>query len=372
MFEGKLKDFSGIIVVLLLITLIGFTSCKKAENVIEVGVVLPLTGQQSYFGERAKQGLGIALSKINKKLEKRNERIHLVYGDSKGSNKEAVTVANKLLSVDNVPFIISLFPTCPAINGVTKNENVLHFACDMHPSVHEPENTFRIYPSQISEADKIIKYTKQVSAKKVAVLYLPTKGFQEEVKEYMVPELKSLDCKIMEETIPFNVKDIRSQALKIKEFKPDLIVLLILPNFHEVVLSGLNEVNLLKSSKVIGSISFLYSQAPEDLYEGIVFVAPDINLKEAVLDSSFEQNFYKKYNKKPGNVAAFVHDNLLILGDAIVENGNTPDKVKEFLINKETFSGVTGKIKIKENGDSEIPLTFGIIKSGKRNLLKFK
>ena len=90
-----MKCFLSLFLVVAIIFLI--TSCTtptgeviKEDEVIKIGVVLPLTGTAANYGIDTKKGIDLALEEINK-VGVYGKRIDLIYEDDKCKAKEALS-----------------------------------------------------------------------------------------------------------------------------------------------------------------------------------------------------------------------------------------------------------------------------------------
>ena len=160
----------------------------KSENqeqttktvIYKIGAVLPLSGSQSYFGVESRTGIEHALAELKDELAGKDIDLRVIYEDSQNIPDKTANAAINLLNVKKVNCLISLFPMCPVANGVTQNsKDVLHLAATMSPGIVTPENTIRIYPSQVEEAQKMIEYMKSIQAKKAAIFHLSVKAHEE-------------------------------------------------------------------------------------------------------------------------------------------------------------------------------------------------
>ncbi len=77
-----------------------FTQCRKADTAL-IGVDLPLTGAYEYWGKEFKAGAEI--------YSVQHPEVKIVFEDNQRVPDNAVTVANKLISIDKVDALVSLF-----------------------------------------------------------------------------------------------------------------------------------------------------------------------------------------------------------------------------------------------------------------------
>lgn len=97
-----LKNLVGITVVLVLLISL-FTSAESSNTkTIRLGVNLELSGSVAQFGQRNLEGLKMAIEEINSKGGVLGKKIELVIYDNKSDKTEALNVATKLATKENV------------------------------------------------------------------------------------------------------------------------------------------------------------------------------------------------------------------------------------------------------------------------------
>ncbi|MEI7480283.1 MAG: ABC transporter substrate-binding protein, partial [bacterium] len=95
----------GIIVIL--VVLVVYLSIPKVDKSdIKIGFVAPLTGDVASIGQGMKTAAELAVSEINNNGGINGRLIKLITEDGKCDGKEAVTVVNKLIKMDNVTAIV--------------------------------------------------------------------------------------------------------------------------------------------------------------------------------------------------------------------------------------------------------------------------
>lgn len=344
-------------------------------KIFKIGAILPLTGAQAYFGEEAKAGIMFAEKELKEEVKKKGIELEVIYEDSQNVPDQAAIAANKLLNINKANCLISLFPMCPVVNGVTQGKNVLHLAAIMSSDISNPKNTIKIYPGHVEEAQKMIAYMEFVRAQKVAIFHLTVKDQEEMVHSNIIPSLEKTGVEFITETMAFTDVDAKAQMQKIKNFKPDLLMIILLPDFHQKVFKSLYDVGFLsKDVKIIGNISFLYTtDTPKEWLEDVVFLAPKHFIGGVDLPKEFTENFKKEYNQYPTIVSTFLYINVNILGEALLNGKTSSQDIINFLTTTKTkFETVVGEIKILHDGDCTVPLDYGVIKNGKRLIYRWK
>ena len=76
------------------------------EEVIKIGVILPLTGNAAVYGLSAKEGIDLSLEDINNTGGINGKTIQMIYEDSQCDSTKAVSAAHKLINIDKVQIII--------------------------------------------------------------------------------------------------------------------------------------------------------------------------------------------------------------------------------------------------------------------------
>lgn len=86
----------GFIFILLL-----FVQCAKEEKNVTIGINVPLTGSYAWWGNEFKEGVDIFSAK--------SSELNVVFEDNHGKPNDAVASANKLLNLNKVDALITLF-----------------------------------------------------------------------------------------------------------------------------------------------------------------------------------------------------------------------------------------------------------------------
>ena len=99
------KGLIGFIAMFAMAATVGLSSAKAD---ITIAVAGPMTGQYASFGEQFVHGAKMAVADINAKGGVLGQKIKLIIGDDACDPKQAVAVANKLVS-DGVKFVAGHF-----------------------------------------------------------------------------------------------------------------------------------------------------------------------------------------------------------------------------------------------------------------------
>lgn len=158
------------ILLLLSLCLFVFFACQE-KSAIRVGVILPLTGPASEIGNNILDGIIIA-SEYYDSISP--QKLKLIVEDSKLDAKQAMSSANKLITVDKVDAIIGLASSTEALVVAPvceKNKVVMISSTASTPLLSDAgDYIFRIYPSDVYDSKVLAEYAKEI--KKVSILYL--------------------------------------------------------------------------------------------------------------------------------------------------------------------------------------------------------
>ena len=106
--KSKMKRIVAIIMILVMT--IAFAGCSntdaKANEVIKLGVIGPITGDYSMYGSAVAEGAKLAAMEINAAGGINGSDIEIIAYDSKGDKTEAVNAYNRLRDQDGIVGLI--------------------------------------------------------------------------------------------------------------------------------------------------------------------------------------------------------------------------------------------------------------------------
>ncbi len=104
---------------------------ETEEGIIRMGAVLPLSGASAESGIACQQGLELAVAELNENggiaMNGKNYQIELICEDDTGSPDQSVSVATKLIEMDNVSVVFSSCLSSCAL--------AIMDICDQYPDV---------------------------------------------------------------------------------------------------------------------------------------------------------------------------------------------------------------------------------------------
>jgi ABC-type branched-subunit amino acid transport system substrate-binding protein len=98
--------FALISIIIAVLLVFSFGCAKKVDKEINIGIIVPLTGDAAVYGNALKKGLDLAVDEINKTGGIKGKKVSLIYEDSQADPKTAISAFNKLVTVNKVSLII--------------------------------------------------------------------------------------------------------------------------------------------------------------------------------------------------------------------------------------------------------------------------
>lgn len=344
-----------LVAVLLPCFVLGFgLQAVAAEQEIKIGVVFPLTGEGSWWGLNARDGVLLAAEEINAEGGIHGKLIKPIFEDGKCSGKEAVSAFKKLVSVDHVSAVIGEIcdTATNAMAPIAQSKQIVLIT----PGSEAPSITigrdfvFRLWVPNDRQGRLMAHFArKHLKAKKAAVLAInndygiPLAGAFEKEFRLLGGEISG------SQSYPMGVQDLKPQLLRLKLGTPELLYL---AGHHSDGVLAVNQMAELGIELQVLGVSALNSK--EGFFEPLGKRAEGIILCDLVDNSTkkFRARYRRRFGKEwPGvsGTIATAYDALAILGEAIKHVGNDSREIRNFLAEIDGYQGVSGKITFDEH-----------------------
>lgn len=336
----------------------------KDDQEIKIGVNLELSGAVSAYGIQEKEGIELAVKKINDDGGILGKKIKLVIKDNKSETGEAVSVAASLTN-DGVVAIIG-----PATSGATK-ATIPNLTKAQVPAI-TPSGTddaitvvndkvqefiFRTCYQDSFQGSILAKYASDNLGGKKAVIIGDNssdygKGLTKAFKDTFTGEV------VANENFVEKDKDFKATLTKIKDKEFDFIYI---PGYYTeagLIIKQAREMGI--TQPILGADGF---SDPK-----LVEIAGAENVNEVYYTSHFSENapatdkvegFVKDFkaeykDKTPSSFNALAYDSVYMLKDAIEAAGEADSvKIKDELAKLKDFVGVTGKMSMDKDHNPE-------------------
>lgn len=340
-------------VLFVLFPLISVTSSAYADEVIVIGALLPLTGDLGYVGEDIRRGIELGLDEVNPQ----GAKLKMIYEDTRHQTKDAVSGARKLLDVEHVDILISLWDMSDPVAPIAEQKRVPHLCIRWNPHIAEKfEYTSTFETTYISYVASQIKLLKALGVKSVALATEEAQGWILAAAEF---RKRAGDAGIevfAEEQYPADTKDYRSIVTKLLAKNPDMIVTNAFQPGLDLLIKKIREQR--PAQRITG---YFETYNPLSFVESMPFVAQnDVSV-------SFREIFKSKYGEEFKARAPHGYD-LIRMISAIYEKAGRKLSGKEFIdrfAKIKNYSGATGVLSANATKNIENEPVWMIVKDGK-------
>lgn len=324
-----------------LVALLGFcVSCERtpkptSNDVIKVGVILPLSGEVASYGNDCRDG--ILFARIYDSLN-----VEYVFEDSKGDPKTAIAAFNKLTTMDKVDYVIGdMFSnTTLSIAPLAKKQQKLLVSPTASSKDISKDNIYAlsVFPCESYESIMVADFVK-ARYSKVGVLYEKVSAAQT-MRDAYISEFEP-ERIVFDEAFESSINSFLDIVYKIKNSGCESVYLITYTNNAIKFLSQMKEVGL--SVDLIGQ-SALYDPSLlvhlSDYRADFYLTGPLFNMTNLdEMSKTFIEEYMTVYNKEPnqmssqGYVAAVVANDLF---GFVKSNDYSKDRILDY---RNTFFG---------------------------------
>lgn len=360
-----------------------FTGCggeEKAadQNVVKVGVFLPLTGDNAAGGELELRGIKLANQLHPEVLGK---KVELVVADNKSDKAEAASVAARLIEKDKVSVLVGSYGSSlsMAAGNIVKENKVpaVGTSCTNPQVTANNDYYFRACFIDPFQGKVMAEYAHQNGFKKVAIVQEVSNDYSVGLAKFFREEFVKLtgDENSIVDVANYQTgdKDFTAILTNIKALNPDAVFA---PgNFTESAL-------LVKQARQLGIDAQFMGGDTWETQEFIDVGGKDV--EGVALSTAFDREkasteeakkfldaYTKEYNGEPSALTAMAYDAYLIAVSGIEKAGTTTDtvKIRDAIAATKDLECVTGMTTLDENGD---PIKGVVIKTVKDGKFTFK
>jgi branched-chain amino acid transport system substrate-binding protein len=344
---------------------------------LKIGLQAPMTGDNAQYGEVMRKGVAEAIDEINAAGGVNGLKLELVVGDDKATPAEAVSVVQRMLTLDKVAAVIGGFNSSPTLAAMpaTQQAKTIHFTMGASPKLTEAGDPYMfraILTDAPMTADLVNYATKDMGLKKIAVMKENT-DYGVSLSDLFKSQVEANGAQVVTvESYNPGDKDFTAQLSKIKSLNPDAIMVAGLYNEAGLIAQQAKRLGL--QTKFLGSdgvSSPALVQVGGDAVEGFTFVSAfDPNYQDPKVQA-FVKNYQAKYNEKPEAYSAISYDAMQVVADAIkragIKSADLTDADREALqkaMAASNYQGVTGPFKFDQKGDLTKGLFIQDVKNG--------
>ena len=301
------------------------------------GVSGPLTGQNAQYGAQWKAGFDLALEQINAAGGIHGRPLQYVFEDSQSDPRQAVAIAQKFVADRRILIELGDFssPASMAASPIYQRAGLVQLGfTNSHPDFTKGGDF--IWSPSVSQADAqpllADLAVKTEGFKRVAVLYLNT-DWGRTSKDVFVTAAKQRGAQVVAtEGYQPDEKDFRSTLVRVRDAKPDGIVLISYYADGALIAGQLRATGI---QLPIVAASSVYS--PKFLELGATAVNgvatnttffPDEPRPEV---QTFVKQFRAKYQRDPDAFNAFAYDAVILAAEALKAGGTDRRAIRDAL-----------------------------------------
>jgi|GEM_PF-383968 len=356
-----------------------------------VGVILPLSGPYKPFGEKALEGIRLALK--DKESREKLPLVSLVIRDSRGNPLEAEKAVEDLVKTEKVIAIIGPLLSMTVDRASRKAQQLkvpLISLAQKESASLKGEFVFQNSLTPMEQVQRLVAFSlKELELRTYAVFY-SSSPYGLHFKNIFNQEIARMGGKVLGTVVYqeeqtdfrqeikgfFRVEDIHKQEgtkKKEEEFKQGLSVDgLFIPDTHDRVGTILSQMAYfdIKGTTFLGTNAWngpgLFSTGGKSA-EGATFV--DAFLKDDLRVKNFVDEFQKEYKRPPETLEAICYDGTKYLKEILQSKSpSSPSELKEELRKFHPFQGVSGLKGFKEDGKAIRTLSILRVKNGQIEL----
>jgi len=344
--RGMIAAFAA---VMSLVSAPAFAQAASGEPVT-IGVSGPLTGQNAQYGAQWKKGFDLALDEINGHGGVQGGRpLQYVFEDSQADPRQTVAIAQKFVSDPKIVVELGDFSSTAsmAASSIYQRAGLVQFGfTNSHPKFTQGGDF--IWSNSVSQADeqpRLAKYAADLGFKHVAVLYLNTDWGR--ASQNLFGEAAKADGLevVASEGYQPDEKDFRSTLVRVRDAKPDAIVLISYYADGALISRQIRDVGFttpIVASSSIYSPKFLElaGDAANGVFTSANFFPGDTHPEV----QTFVNKFRAKYGEEPDTFNAVAYDTIVLIAAVIDKYGVDRTAIRDGLASiKDVPSVIFGK-----------------------------
>lgn len=230
------RRWSFVIFLSTLPAVLSTTGCGPKEKVTKIAVALPLTGDIAALGQGLKRSMVMALEEAQQAHRFPDYKVELVAFDDRSDPKEAVDVANRIVSDPNVVAVVGHFNSgcsIPASQVYARHHVVMVSPAasnpkltlqQLDPSWRHPKAIFRVNTTDDVQGPYAAEYAfNKLHLKKVCIIH-DKSAYGQGVAEEFRKKYEALGGRVASfDGISVADKDFNALLTRLRELKPELI-----------------------------------------------------------------------------------------------------------------------------------------------------
>ena len=339
---------------------------KEVENlsgkqIVKIGVSLPLTGMGADNAITVREGALMALEKWQEKDTKYDYK--LIIEDDQFSQKLVSLVGNKLISLDKVNALMSIWNLSTyQYKELVRKANIPYITCSWGHDTHDGKLVFNNQTPHYEHARALVEVLKKYNAKNVALVGNLSNG-DLAAHEYIEKALQEAGINLVfKEVVHYGTNDYRILIQKMKQASPDAVISQLIMSDLMSFSKQLREAGMNIPQTGIDVFDMVEDKA---LFEGTYFARSSTGTEE------YKEKLAKRIKFLSSDCLASGYDNVDLLiyafENAKTEEGKIPttEEVVKVLHTIQNWQGAIGNISVQEDGRIFSKASVAKIENGK-------
>ena len=319
-----MKRLSFFVTLIFIVSL--FSVSAYAQEVLKLGIPLPLTGTNAKFGEIEKKSYEIAKEEINAKGGIKGKKIVLEFEDSQGKPEVARSIVERLVDVKKQPVVFGEYSSScsKAIAAVAEERKVPYLVVTGATddiTQQRYKYVFRLNPTNAYYATGLMSFLNTVvKPKTIAILY-ESSDFGTSGAEDMVHQAKKAGMQVLvKEQYEKGAVDFRPILSKVKAAKPDVIYMVSYVMDAALLMRQIKELRIDAKLYAGGAAGFAIPEFIQNAKEASELVmtatlwSPQIAYPGA---RDFAEKYKKLYKDYPSYHGAEAYSALYVIKDVL-------------------------------------------------------
>lgn len=330
---------------------------QETKETIKIGALFAITGPGASLGLGERDTVVMLEEQINAAGGINGHPIKVIIYDTETDGTKALLAAKKLVEDEEVSVVIG-----PTTSGVSlalvpyfQEEGIPLISAAAAAAIVEPIEdrhwVFKTPQSDYLVIEAAVKYFQENNIKKVGFISEAT-GYGDSGRMELEKLAPAAGIEVTTwERFDSGDRDMTAQLTKIRNTKPDAIIVWSIPPAASVVQQNIFDMGFdipIIQSHGIGNMTFI--EVAGQAAEGVIFPAGKLLVADTLPDSdpqkqlllNYRDDFKKKFGENPNTFGGHAWDAMMIAAKAIESGARTPEEFRDFVENLKGFVGISG------------------------------
>lgn len=367
-----MKKFFIVVIVAVLFA----AGCNTQKDVIKIGALLSLTGDNAAQGNLAQNGILLYVNQLNAKGGINGKKVELIIENTQTSTNATISAFKKLATINKVQGIVVTGDTeLKAVNPLANVYKIPIIATICTGMIEDGRSDwlYRYCYNEAQEDAALMQFVKEDLGVNDIVLLYPNTQFGLDFSKYSKQYIESNSINlIMEVAYDFNSTNQRGDAIKVMDTKPHLICARGFGSALDALLRHIKELGF--NGKVCGDLSLTTPSTVNNtngIMEGAYIVASDLDLStSSSVITDYASSYRSKYSIEPCFWDAIGYDSILYLCEAFGEAEQSGLTIKDALLSVKPRGLLLGENYFDGDLDVSFEMHIFELKQGVMNKVK--